>query len=151
MSLFEKITEDLKAAMLAKEKNKLEALRAIKTALIHARTEKGSSGELTTEAELMIIQKLIKQRKDSAEIFISQGREDLHNKEMAEVKVIEKYLPGQLDENELTEKLKYIIKRVNATSSKDMGIVMGTATKELAGKAENKVIAEIVKKILSDL
>ena len=151
MSLFEKITEDLKAAMLAKEKNKLEALRAIKTALIHARTEKGSSGELTTEAELMIIQKLIKQRKDSAEIFISQGREDLHNKEMAEVKVIEKYLPGQLDENELAEKLKEIIKRVNATSSKDMGIVMGTATKELAGKAENKVIAEIAKKILSDL
>ena len=151
MSLFEKITEDLKAAMLAKEKDKLEALRAIKTALIHARTEKGSSGELTTEAELMIIQKLIKQRKDSAEIFISQGREDLHNKELTEVKVIEKYLPDQLDENELTEKLKDIIIRVNATSSKDMGIVMGTATKELAGKAENKVIAEIAKKLLGNL
>ena len=151
MSLFEKITEDLKAAMLAKEKDKLEALRAIKTALIHAKTEKGSSGELTTETELMIIQKLIKQRKDSAEIFMSQGREDLYNKEMTEVKVIEKYLPDQLDENELTETLKEIIKRVNATSSKDMGIVMGTATKELAGKAENKVIAEIARKILDNL
>ncbi|UCH14521.1 MAG: GatB/YqeY domain-containing protein [Bacteroidales bacterium] len=151
MSLFEKVTEDLKAAMLAKEKDKLEALRAIKTALIHAKTEKGSSGELTTEAELAIIQKLIKQRKDSAQIFISQGREDLHNKEIAEVKAIEKYLPAQLDEKELTEKLKDIIKKVNATSSKDMGKVMGTATKELAGKAENKIIAETVRKLLNNL
>jgi uncharacterized protein YqeY len=151
MSLFDKITQDLKAAMLAKEKDKLEALRAIKTALVHAKTEKGASGELTPEAELIIIQKLIKQRKDAAEIFISQGREDLYNNEMMEVSVIEQYLPDQLSEDELTEKLHEIIKRVNATSAKEMGIVMSTATKELAGKAENKVIAEIAKKILNNL
>jgi uncharacterized protein YqeY len=151
MSLFDKITQDLKAAMLARERDKLEALRAIKTALVHAKTEKGASGELTPEAELVIIQKLIKQRKDAAEIFISQGREDLYNKEMMEVSVIEKYLPDQLGKDELTEKLQEIIKRVNASSSKDMGKVMSTATKELAGKADNKVIAEIAKKILDNL
>jgi uncharacterized protein YqeY len=151
MSLFDKITQDLKAAMLAKERDKLEALRAIKTALIHAKTEKGASGELTPGAELAIIQKLIKQRKDAAEIFISQGREDLYKNEMTEVSVIEQYLPEQLSEDELTEKLRDIINRVNASSARDMGIVMGTATKELAGKAENKVIAEIAKKILNNL
>lgn len=151
MSLFDKITQDLKTAMLAREKDKLEALRAIKTALIHAKTEKGASGEITPEAELSIIQKLIKQRKDAAEIFISQGREDLYKKEMTEVSVIEQYLPEQLSKDELTGKLHDIIKRVNASSVKDMGKVMGTATKELAGKAENKVIAEIVKKILNNL
>jgi uncharacterized protein YqeY len=151
MSLFDKITQDLKAAMLAKERDKLEALRAIKTALIHAKTEKGASGELTPEAELVIIQKLIKQRKDAAQIFISQGREDLYNKEMMEVSVIEKYLPDQLTKDELTEKLQEIIKRVNASSGKDLGKVMSTATKELAGKAENKVIADIAKKILNNL
>jgi uncharacterized protein YqeY len=151
MSLFDKITQDLKAAMLAKERDKLEALRAIKTALIHAKTEKGASGELTPGAELAIIQKLIKQRKEAAEIFISQGREDLYKKEMTEVSVIEQYLPEQLSEDELTEKLRDIIKRVNASSARDMGMVMGAATKELAGKAENKVIAEIVKKILNNL
>ena len=151
MSLFDKITQDLKAAMLAKERDKLEALRAIKTALLHTKTEKGASGELTPEAELNIIQRLIKQRKDVAEIFISQGREDLYNKEMMEVKVIEQYLPEQLSEDELTEKLQEIIKRVNASSAKDMGLVMSTATKELAGKAENKLIAEIAKKILNSL
>jgi len=151
MSLFDKITQDLKAAMLAKERDKLEALRAIKTALLHAKTEKGVSGELTPGAELIIIQKLIKLRKDAAEIFISQGRKDLYNKEMMEVSVIEQYLPEQLSEDELTEKLQEIIKRVNASSVKDMGTVMSTATKELAGKAENKLIAEIAKKILNSL
>lgn len=151
MSLFDKITQDLKAAMLAKERDKLEALRAIKTALLHAKTEKGASGELTPEAELNIIQKLIKQRKDAAEIFISQGREDLYNKEIMEERVIKQYLPEQLSEDELTEKLQEIIKRVNASSAKDMGIVMSTATKELAGKAENKLIAEIAKRILNSL
>ncbi len=151
MSLFDKITQDLKSAMLAKERDKLEALRAIKTALVYAKTEKGASGELTPEAELIIIQKLIKQRKDAAEIFISQGREDLYNKEMMEVSVIKQYLPDQLSEAELTEKLQEIIKRVNATSAKEMGIVMSTATKELAGKAENKLIVGIAKKILNNL
>jgi uncharacterized protein YqeY len=150
MSLFEKVSEDLKAAMLAREKDKLEALRAIKTAFIHAKSEKGASGQLTGEAELQIIQRLIKQRKESAEIYKSQGREDLYNNEILEIKVIEQYLPAQLDKNELTIRLKEIIKRVNATSLKDMGIVMSTATKELAGKADNKTISEIARQILTD-
>jgi uncharacterized protein YqeY len=150
MSLFEKVSEDLKAAMLARKKDKLEALRAIKTAFIHAKSEKGASGQLTGEAELQIIQRLIKQRKESAEIYKSQGREDLYNNEILEIKVIEQYLPAQLDKNELTIRLKEIIKRVNATSLKDMGIVMSTATKELAGKADNKTISEIARQILTD-
>jgi uncharacterized protein YqeY len=148
MSLFEKVSEDLKAAMLAREKDKLEALRAIKTAFIHARTEKGVSEELSGEAELQIIRRLIKQRKESAEIYKSQGRADLYDNEVMEMKVIEQYLPAQLDEAELTDRLKEIIKKLNASSLKDMGRVMGTATKELAGKADNKTISEIVKKIL---
>ncbi len=150
MSLFEKVSEDLKAAMLAREKDKLEALRAIKTAFVHAKSEKGASGQLTGEAELQIIQRLIKQRKESAEIYMSQGREDLYNNEILEIKVIEQYLPAQLDENELTIRLKEIVKRVNASSLKDMGKVMSTATKELAGKADNKTISEIARKILAD-
>jgi uncharacterized protein YqeY len=149
MSLFEKVSEDLQAAMLAREKDKLEALRAIKTAFIHARTEKGASGKLSGEAELQIIRRLIKQRKDSADIYKSQGRTDLYDKEIMEIKVIEQYLPAQLDETELTNLLKEMVKRLNASSLKDMGRVMGTATKELAGKADNKTISEIVRKILS--
>jgi uncharacterized protein YqeY len=148
MSLFEKVSEDLKAAMLAREKDKLEALRAIKTAFIHARTEKGASGKLSGEAELQIIRKLIKQRKDSADIYKSQGRNDLYDKEIMEIKVIEQYLPAQLDKAELTNLLKEMVKKLNASSLKDMGRVMGTATKELAGKADNKTISEIVRKIL---
>jgi uncharacterized protein YqeY len=149
MSLFDKVTEDLKAAMLAREKDKLEALRAVKTAFLHAKTEKGGA-ELTTELELRIIQKLIKQRKDSALIYKSQGREDLYNNEMAEAKVIEQYLPEQLGVDELTEKIQDVIKRTNASSIKDMGRVMGEATKELAGKADNKLIADIARKLLGN-
>jgi uncharacterized protein YqeY len=148
MSLFEKVSEDLKAAMLAREKDKLEALRAIKTAFIYARAEKGASVKLSGEAELQIIQKLIKQRKDSADIYKSQGRNDLYDKEIMEIKVIEQYLPAQLGEAELTNLLKEMVKKLNASSLKDMGRVMGTATKELAGKADNKTISEIVRKIL---
>ena len=148
MSLFDRVTEDLKAAMLAREKIKLEALRAVKTAFLHAKTEKGGISNLTEEAELKIIQKLIKQRKESAEIYKSQGREDLYNNEMSEAQVIEQYLPEQLSEEELRSKIKGIIKRVNAGSVKDMGRVMGEAARELAGKADNKVIAEIVRKTL---
>jgi uncharacterized protein YqeY len=151
MNLFDKITRDLKAAMLAKERDKLEALRAIKTALIHARTEKGASRELTPGTELMILQKLIKQRKEAAEIYISQGREDLYNNETTEISVIEKYLPEQLSKDELTQKIQDIIRRINASSSKDMGKVMSIAAKEFAGKAENKLIAEIAKKMLNSM
>ena len=151
MSLFDRVTEDLKAAMLAREKIKLEALRAVKTAFLHAKTEKGGISNLTEEAELKIIQKLIKQRKESAEIYKSQGREDLYNNEMSEAQVIEQYLPEQLSEEELRSKIQGIIKSVNAESVKDMGRVMGEAARELAGKADNKIIAEIAKEILGDM
>lgn len=151
MNLFDRVSEDLKAAMLAKEKDRLEPLRAIKTAFIHAKSEKGSSGQLTAEAELKIIQKLIKQRKESASIYKSQERDDLYQNEMAEAKVIEQYLPEQISDDDLEKELQEIIKRVNASSIKDMGKVMGTASKELAGKADNRLIAEIVKKILGNI
>ncbi len=150
MNLFDRITKDLKAAMLAREKDKLEALRAIKTAFLHARTEKGGMSNLTNETELKIIQKLIKQRRESAAIYKARGREDLYNTEITEAKVIEQYLPEQLSEEELTKKIQDIINRVNAASVKDIGRVMGEAAKELAGKADNKLIAEIAKKILGN-
>jgi uncharacterized protein YqeY len=149
MGLFEKVTEDLKAAMLAREKDKLEPLRALKTAFLHAKTEKGGSDQLTAEGELKIVQKLIKQRKESASIYKEQGRDDLYQNEMAEAKVIEKYLPEQMSDDDVEKALQAIIIKVNASSIKDMGKVMGIASKELAGKADNRVIADIVKKILN--
>lgn len=151
MSLFEKVTEDLKAAMLAREKDKLEPLRAIKTAFLHAKAEKGGSDQLTADAELKIIQKLVKQRKESASIYKSQDRDDLYQNEMAEAKVIEQYLPKQMSNDDVEKALKEIINKVNASSIKDMGKVMGMASKELAGKADNKMIADIAKKLLESL
>ncbi len=148
MSLFDQVSQDLKTAMLAKEKDKLEALRAIKTAFLNAKAEKGA-GELTPDKELQIIQKLVKQRKDSAEIYKEQNRADLYQKEIDEAKVIEVYLPKQLSDEELTGVLKEIIARVGAVSPSDMGKVMGTATKELSGKAEGKAIAAKVRELLS--
>lgn len=148
MSLFDQVSQDLKAAMLAKEKDKLEALRAIKTAFLNAKSEKGA-GELTPDKELQIIQKLIKQRKESAEIYKEQNRNDLYQKEMDEAKVIEVYLPKQLGEQELSNVLKEIIARVGASSPADMGKVMGVASKELSGRAEGKTIAAKVRELLS--
>jgi uncharacterized protein YqeY len=149
MSLFDKINDDIKTTMLAREKEKLEALRAIKAAFLIAKTEKGAPAELTSEMELKIIQKLIKQRKESAEIFISQGRKDLYDKETLEASVIEQYLPKQLDAEELKKILKTIIEKVGAKAPSDMGKVMGVASKELAGKADGKLIAETVKALLA--
>ncbi len=149
MKLFDKVNEDIKAAMLSKEKGKLEALRAIKAAFLLAKTEKGAPAELTGDAELRIVQKLIKQRKESAEIYLSQGRKDLYDIEMFEASVIEQYLPKQLNAEELQKALKAIIDRVGAKTPSDMGKIMGIATKELAGKADGKLIAETVKVMLT--
>jgi uncharacterized protein YqeY len=147
MSLFEKISEDLKKAMLAKQKERLEPIRAIKTAFLLAKTE-GGSHDLTAEQELKIIQKLIKQRRESADIFRAQNRMDLCRKEEEEASVIGEYLPEQISEEELIRILRDIILRVGAESPKDMGKVMGAASKELAGKADSRMIAEKVKALL---
>ncbi len=151
MSLFEKINEDIKVSMLNKEKEKLEALRAIKAALLLAKTEKGASQELTPETEIKVLQRLVKQRKESAEIYQSQNRTDLAEKELFEASVIEQYLPAQMSQEELENALRTIIEKVGAKSPSDMGKVMALASKELTGKAEGKIIAETVKKMLSNL
>jgi uncharacterized protein YqeY len=148
MSLFELINEDLKKAMKEREKDKLEAIRAIKTAFLLAKADKGASSVLTEDEELKIIQKLVKQRNESAEIYKSQNRIDLYDKETLEAQVISAYLPEQLTDKELTEAVKKIIQITGASTIKDMGHVMGIALKELAGKAENKAIAAKVKELL---
>lgn len=149
MNLFDQISEDIKDAMRAKDKVRLEALRGVKKEFLEAKTAKGGDGELTDDAAIKIIQKLVKQRKDSAEIFTTQGRADLAEKELEEVVAIEKYLPKQLTQEELEAKLKEIISKVGASGASDMGKVMGVATKELAGVAAGKAISETVKKLLS--
>jgi uncharacterized protein YqeY len=148
MSLFDKISEDLKATMLAKQRDRLESLRAIKTALLMAKTESGAH-DLSEDQEMKILQKLVKQRRESADIFKTQNRPELYEIEVKEAAIIEEYLPKQMSESELIPLLKVIIQRVGASSPKDMGKVMGTATKELAGKADGKMIAEKVKELLS--
>jgi uncharacterized protein YqeY len=148
MSLFDLINEDLKKAMKEREKDKLEAIRAVKTAFLLARADKGASSVLTEDEELKIIQKLVKQRNESAEIYKSQNRIDLYDKETLEAQVISAYLPRQLTDKELTEAVKKIIQTTGASTMKDMGQVMGMASKELAGRAENKIIAAKVKELL---
>lgn len=150
MSLFDQINEDIKKAMLAKEKDKLEALRAVKAAFLVAKTEKGAAETLSPDSELKIIQKLIKQRKESAEIYLTQNRKDLYDKEVLEASVIEQYLPKQMSADEIKAVLKQIIEKVGAKAPSDMGKVMGVASKELAGKADGKLIAETVKLLLSE-
>jgi len=149
MSLFDTVSEDIKKAMLAKEKEKLEAIRSVKAAFLLARTEAGAGGELTLEAELKIVQKLVKQRRESAEIYQQQNRHDLADKELLEASVIEQYLPAQMSEQELEAALKTIIERVGAKAPSDMGKVMGIATKELSGKADGKAISTKVKQLLA--
>ncbi|ATA70215.1 GatB/YqeY domain-containing protein [Capnocytophaga sputigena] len=149
MSLQTKVMEALKEAMKAKDTVALESLRAIKSAILLARTEAGASEELSEADELKLLQKLVKQRKDSAALYTQQGRNDLAEPELAQMAVIEKFLPAQLSEAEVEEALKGIIAQVGATSPKDMGKVMGAATKQLAGKADGKLISDIVKKLLS--
>jgi uncharacterized protein len=148
MTLSERISEDLKDAMRARDKITLEALRAAKTAFIIARTQEGSGGEISDEDELKIIQKLVKQRRESAEIYKQQAREDLFKKEIEEAVALEKYLPAKLSVDELKSTLKSIIERMGASGQKDMGKVMGIASKELAGKADGKEIALFVKELL---
>jgi uncharacterized protein len=148
MSLTEKIAGDLMTAMKGKDKVALEAIRAAKTAFILAKSDKGADSVLTNEEELKIIQKLVKQRRESAAIYKEQNRPDLYEKEVAEADVLEKYLPAKMSEEELLKILKEIIARLGAKSPADMGKVMGTATKELAGKADGKEISALVKQLL---
>lgn len=149
MNLFDKVSGDIKTAMLARDKVRLEALRGIKKEFIEAKTAKGGDGELSDDAALKILAKMVKQRKESASIYTEQNREDLAGEELAQAAIIEEYLPKQLSEEELTAALKEIIARVGATSAKEMGKVMGTATKELAGKAEGKAISAKVRELLA--
>lgn len=149
MTLFEQVSKDIVAAMKAKDKVVLEALRNIKKFFIEAKTAPGANDELTDEAALKILAKLAKQGKDTAALYVEQGRQDLADEELAQVEVINRYLPKQLSAEELEMEIKAIIESVGATSAKDMGKVMGAATKKLAGKAEGKAISELVKRLLA--
>ncbi|MCL4135935.1 UNVERIFIED_CONTAM: hypothetical protein GTU68_016542 [Idotea baltica] len=149
MSLKQQIESDIKKAMLARQKDELKALRAVKSMILMAETEKGSSGELTEDAENKMLMKAVKQRKDSAQIYKDQGRDDLYAVEMDEVAVIEKYLPKQLSLEEVTEVVKTVIAQVGASGPQDMGKVMGAASKALAGQSDGKTISGIVKQLLT--
>jgi len=149
MSLEEKINNDIKAAMMAKEKIRLEALRAVKSAILIAKTEKGHTETISADVEMKLLQKQVKQRKESADIYKQQNRPELAEKELAEAAVIEEYLPKMLSEGELIAELKKIIDQVGAKAPSDMGKVMGVASKALAGKADGKLISEKVKALLA--
>ncbi|MCD8042423.1 MAG: GatB/YqeY domain-containing protein [Tannerellaceae bacterium] len=149
MSLFDQISEDIKNAMRAQDKVRLQALRGVKKEFLEAKTAKGGDGELSDDTAVKIIQKMVKQRKESAEIYKNQGRPELAENELAEVAAIEVYLPKQMSAEELETELKKIIAEVGAEGPKDMGKVMGAANKALAGKAEGRVISETVKKLLN--
>src|SRR5664279_1653113 len=149
MSLEQKVMADLKNAMLAKDEKSLRSLRAIKAALINLKTSEGFSGEVKEEDEIKLLQKLVKQRKESLDIYEKQSRKDLAEKEKEEIGVIEKFLPKQMSEEELKDVIASIIKQTGATSQADMGKVMGIANKQLGGKADGKTIAAIVKEILA--
>lgn len=151
MNLFDKISEDIKKAMLARDARRLESLRGIKKEFLEAKTAKGSDGNLTDEKAVQILAKMVKQRKESAEIYTQQNRPELAEAEMAQAVVIEEYMPKQLSDEELTAAINEIIGRVGATSPKEMGKVMGVASKELAGKAEGRAISAKVKDLLSAL
>lgn len=148
MGLQTEIEGGIKKAMLAKDQDRLRTLRAIKSAILLAGTEKGATGELSEDAELKLLMKAAKQRKDSIEIFKDQNRADLQEKEEVELAIIEEFLPAQMSEAELTKKLKVIIEKVGATSPKDMGKVMGMANKEFGGQADGKTISTITKQLL---
>lgn len=149
MDLFERVSEDIKTAMKAKDKVALETLRNVKKFFLEAKTAPGANDTLTDADALKIMQKLVKQGKDSAGIYVEQGRQDLADAELAQVKVIESYLPRQMSAGELETELKTIIAQVGAEGPKDMGKVMGAATKALAGKADGRVISETVKRLLA--
>ena len=149
MTLFDKISEDIKQAMLDKNKVALDALRGVKKEFLEAKTAKGSDGELHDDKALQILQKMVKQRKESAQMYLDANRPELADDELAQCKVIEQYLPEMLSEAELTEVLTAIIQQVGAQGPQDMGKVMGVATKQLAGKAEGKTINMVVRQLLT--
>ncbi|MBV6643144.1 MAG: GatB/YqeY domain-containing protein [Cyclobacteriaceae bacterium] len=149
MSLKAQIEAEIKQSMLNKDKDRLRALRAIKSQILLAETEKGATAELSPDAEMKLLTKAAKQRKDSLEIYEKEGRADLAEVEKAELNVIESFLPKQLDESEVREAVKKIIADVGASGPQDMGKVMGVATKQLAGKADGKLISTITKEILN--
>lgn len=148
MSLFDTVSNDIKKAMLARDHVRLESLRGIKKEFLEAKTAKGASGDLSDADATKILAKMVKQRKESAAIYAGQNRDDLAQSELAEVAVIEEYLPKQLSDEELTAAVKEIIAKVGATSMKEMGKVMGAASKQLAGKAEGGAISAKVKQLL---
>ena len=148
MNLFDQITLDIKKAMLAKEKEKLEALRAVKSELLIAKT-KGASSELSNDEEIKILQRLVKQRRESAEIYKEQNRKELYETEVFQADIIQDYLPQQMSDEELSKEIQEIISSLGASSIKDMGKVMGVAGKKLSGRAEGKIIADKVKALLS--
>ncbi len=149
MELENKINADIKQAMIAKESQKLEALRAVKAALLLAKTSKeAAGGDLPEEAGLKLLQKLIKQRQESADIYKTNGRHDLADQELFQATIIESYLPKQMSEDEIIPGLKKIIAETGASNIKDMGRVMGLASREFAGKADNKVIADLIRRLL---
>lgn len=149
MDLFDRISNDIKGAMLAKDKVRLETLRGIKKEFLEAKTAKGADGTLTDDQATKIMAKLVKQRKETAQIYAEQNRPELAENELAEAAVIEEYLPKQLSDEELTARLKEIIAQTGATSAKEMGKVMGVASKALAGQADGKVISAKVRELLS--
>lgn len=148
MDLFDRISEDIKKAMLARDAQRLDALRGVKKEFLEAKTAKGCDGTLPDSRATQILAKMIKQRKESAAIYTEQNRPELAETELAQAAIIEEYMPKQLTDEELTEALRAIIARVGATSPKDMGKVMGVASKELAGKAEGRAISQKVKELL---
>ncbi|MEQ8926806.1 MAG: GatB/YqeY domain-containing protein [Fulvivirga sp.] len=149
MSLKQHIDSDIKQAMLQKKKEELTALRAIKSAILLAETEKGGGDGISEETELKLLAKQAKQRKDSMEIYEKEGRTDLAEKEKFEMEIINRYLPKQLSDDEITQKLKAIIAEVGAAGPQDMGKVMGRATKEMSGQADGKKISELVRSLLA--
>jgi len=148
MSLELTINNDIKTAMLAKDKLRLETLRSIKAGILLAKTAENAS-EITSDFEIKMLQKMAKQRKESAAIYVQQNRSELAEKELAEAEIIEQYLPKQMSEEEITTAVKEIITAVGATSAKDMGKVMGVVSKQFAGKADGRLVSEIVKKLLA--
>ncbi|MEP1086016.1 GatB/YqeY domain-containing protein [Algoriphagus sp.] len=149
MSLKQKIESEIKSAMIAKDKTRLGALRSIKSLILLEETKSGAKAEITEEDELKLLTKAAKQRKDSADIYQQQNRADLYEVEMAELEVLQEFLPQALTDEEITAAIQEIVTRTGASSPKDMGKVMGVASKELAGKADGKVISEKVKAILN--
>ncbi|MBK9454732.1 MAG: GatB/YqeY domain-containing protein [Chitinophagales bacterium] len=149
MSIFDQVNEGIKNAMKNKEEATLRALRGVKSALLLAKTEKGAADELSEEKEIQVLQKLVKQRKESLEIYTTQNRPELAVVEAEEIAVIEKFLPKQMDEATLRTELQNIIAAVGAAGPQDMGKVMGAATKQLAGKADGKMISQLVKELLA--